>query len=741
MGNYSGNSVRIIDTNQNQLTKKLRKTPHMINLIKKHKPILIAILLVSFGFAAFANLKLPSLIGNNMVLQQKEDILLWGWDDAGERIKITTSWDGKTHETITSSDGMWRQVVSTPQAGGPYEIWISDRNFNIHLQNVMIGEVWLCSGQSNMEFKMQDLGVWEAWQSMKKSKFEYFTSPNLRLFTVARDTSENPRDDCKGNWLTTDSASIENFSATAYFFGKYLCENLKIPVGLISAAWGGTPAETWIPIDRIKNNPELESFLKAPNKAQWWSGFPGKTYNGMIKPLVNYKIKGAIWYQGESNVKDYRLYPILMETLISSWRDDWNNPEMPFYYVQIAPFIYENPVTGALLREAQNKCLDIPHTGMAVSLDLVDKMEDIHPKNKWDIGKRLSLLALGKTYIMKNTISEGPKFKKYSIQKNNIVLEFANPENGLQIQENNNTNFLIAGADRIFYPAKAIVKGQNVIVSSSKVSNPQAIRYAFENTSTANLFNNQGLPAGTFRSDSWDIITDKAKLVPIFDSVRGHVTYQLSSKARESDIYYNVDQAPDKQSKLYQSPFEIEKSGTLYARVARDGYFAQETNMWTISKHEALNANVEYTSQYSWYYPSSGAQALVDGILGSTSFNDGQWQGFEGNDVEIVLNFENVKSVKSIQCRFLKDYSSWIFLPNRVKAEVSVDGIKFREVGNKELSNEKNDTSPMLTTLNFEVNNKIRFVRLTAINQKQCPQWHDGNGQKAWIFTDEIIVK
>lgn len=702
--------------------------------------ILLVLVLLCAKYTS-ANIKLPALIGNNMVLQQKEQIIIWGWDDAGEKVNIQTSWDNQNYESTTSQNGVWQQVVNTPQAGGPYEIKIADRNFDITLKNIMIGEVWLCSGQSNMEYQMKDLGVWEAWQTMTGNNPDKNTHPYLRLFTVQRDTSETERDDCKGIWQIADSTAVDNFSATAYFFGKYLSETLHVPVGLISAAWGGTPAETWIPIDRIKSNPDLEGFLKSPNKASLWSGYPGKTYNGMIKPVTNYKIKGVIWYQGESNVKDYRLYPLLMENLITTWRTNWKNPEMPFYFVQIAPFTYENPVTGALLREAQQKCLNIPNTGMAVTLDLVDNVTDIHPKNKWDVGKRLSLLALKNTYKQVDLICEGPTLTDFSIQKNQLKLNFSNASSGIILKNQNPTGFLIAGNDHIFYNARTTAENNSIIVSSDYVKEPVAVRYAFDNTTTACLFNKNGLPAGLFRTDTWDIITSKASLTPFFDLGHTKVTYQLSSLARESDIYYAMNQTPDKNSRLYTSPLEINESGTLCARVARNGYFAQETQSWLIAKHEALNVLIKYENQYSWQFAASGQQALVDGILGSLNYNDGSWQGFEGEDLNVVIDLGMIKTIENIACNFLQDNTSWIFLPQNVKFEVSVDGKRYREIGFREFANNKNETLIKKEALSFDVKNKIRFVKIIAKSQKQCPQWHIGNGGKAWLFIDEIIVK
>jgi len=708
---------------------------------KKLAQALVLFFLITITNQVFANLRLPALIGNNMVLQQSEDILIWGWDDPGAKIYLTTSWSRELFETTSSESGVWQISVRTPKAGGPYTMKIEDKSYSILLQNIMIGEVWLCSGQSNMEFQMQSLGVWEAWKTMTKNDPDKTTHPYLRLFTVQRDTAETAQDDCKGYWQIADSTAVDNFSATAYFFGKYLSEFLKVPIGLISSAWGGTPAETWIPIERIKSNPDLEKFLKAPNKAQWWSGFPGKTYNGMIKPLTNYKIKGAIWYQGESNVNNYLLYPTLMENLISAWRTDWKNPEMPFYFVQIAPFDYENPATGALLREAQQKCLEIPSTGMVVSLDLVDNLNDIHPKNKWDIGKRLSQQALVKTYNINDLVCEGPIFSSFIVEGNKVRIHFSNAAKGLIIKKSNKSGFLISGNDRRFYEAEVKISSGDILVFSSKVKNPVAVRYAFENTSTGSLFNLEGFPASTFRTDNWDIITSKAKLEPLFNQQSGKLTYQLSSQARESDIYYEAGKTPDIKSKLYITPIEIEKSTKLFAVVSRQGYFSQETNSWNLVKHQAQDATIKYLKPYSWQYPASGERALVDGILGSLKYNDNCWQGIDGNDIAVEIDLERVKSITTIKCNFLKDYTSWIFLPIKVKAEVSVDGKNYREVGLVNLVNDKMASSPEVKNVIFNVNNKIRYVRFSATNQATCPEWHDGSGEKAWLFLDEISVE
>ena len=338
--------------------------------MNKMKNTLIAFFIFLAGiisqFQAGAAIKLPALIGNNMVLQQNAAINVWGWADAGEKISIQASWQTTIVTTTTAADGNWKTILNTPAAGGPYKMILSGRDYSITIDNIMIGEVWICSGQSNMEFTMRGLGGWKHYKPEVREEVAKGSYSDVRLFTVKRDTSAVQLNDCKGNWLVPDTNTVNDFSATAWFYGAYLNKQLGVPVGLISSAWGGTPAEVWTPVESIKAEPDLGYYLNHYNGSQWWPGTPGVLYNAMIHPLINYTIKGAIWYQGESNKMDANLYPELIKTMITSWRKAWGLGDFPFYYVQIAPFTYEEPVAGALLREAQLKCLLIPNTGMAV---------------------------------------------------------------------------------------------------------------------------------------------------------------------------------------------------------------------------------------------------------------------------------------------------------------------------------------------------------------------------------------
>lgn len=703
--------------------------------------VLVLLTLIFSQIETFGAVRLPALIGNNMVLQQNAEIKVWGWADAGEKVEIRASWLSTVSAVITSAEGNWQTNISTPSAGGPYQMTISGRDYSIIIENILIGEVWFCSGQSNMEYTLRGLGGWANYSREIRDEIAKGKYAQVRLFTVGRDTSGVPLTNCKGNWLTADTNTANDFSATAWFFGAYLSSQLGVPVGLLSAAWGGSPAEVWTPADAIESEPSLGFYLRHPNGSAWWPGTAGALYNAMIHPLLNYRIKGAIWYQGETNRMDARLYPDLINAMVTSWRKKWNVGDFPFYYVQIAPHTYSEPFAGALLREAQLKCLSIPNTGMAVTMDIAGDITDIHPKNKLDVGKRLALWALNKTYA-KNEISfSGPIYSSMKVSGRSIVAEFSQTDGGLKLAETANNNFTIAGPDHVFYPAKVKVAGNTLLISSSKVKKPESVRYAFSNTSEATLFNGAGLPASSFRSDEWDVITENVKLKPMKDPVTKALIYQLSSEARESDIFYHSGKASSRTLIHYLSPIPAGFSGTLYARVSRNGYMSEVGTEWKIINHKALGAGVSYTSPCSDRFTAGGEIALVDGIVASDKFEEGSWQGFEGNDLEIVIDLGSSKQVKNVNCSFLSDNRSWIFLPIEVKMQVSEDGITFSNQQEKRFSSENEKKNISVELVAFPVNSKIRYVKLTAVNQRICPDWHPGSGSKCWLFADEIIVQ
>jgi len=689
---------------------------------------------------ASASIKLPSLIGNNMVLQQNAVINVWGWADAGEVISIQASWlNTVSGSVITNAEGKWKTTVKTPQAGGPYKMIISGRDYSITIENIMIGEVWVCSGQSNMDFTLRNLGGWGFYPPEVRNDVKNY--PGVRLFTVQKDTSSIPLNNCKGSWKTADTNTVNDFSATAWFFGSYLSKKLDVPVGLIVSAWGGTPAEVWTPVDDIKAVPDLGFYLKHYNGTQWWPGTAGVLYNSMINPLLNYTIKGAIWYQGESNRMDAKLYPTLMNTLITSWRKNWGEGDFPFYFVQIAPFTYSEPYSGALLREAQLKSLSTANTGMAVTLDLVDDIADIHPRNKLDVGKRLAFWALNKTYGKSEGSFSGPIYKEFKIENGSIIIEFLHADAGLTLSKTGKNNFSIAGADHVFYPAVVKIEGNLLVVSSTKVKQPVAARYAFTNTSEATLFNGAGLPASSFRTDNWDIIMDKATLKTYFDPGTKSLSYMLSSVARESDIYYSFNKPADKNSSLFLNPIPVGRAGTLYATVSRNGYLSETGNSWKIIANKASGAKITYKNLFSDKYTASGEFALVDGVIATNKYMDGNWQGFDGNDLDVIIELGETIKVKSVSCNFLSENRSFIFLPKQVKIQVSEDGITYKQIGVHQFSADKEVKGASVQVVRFPVNGKARYIKLTAVNQGTCPAWHSGAGNKCWLFADEIVVE
>jgi sialate O-acetylesterase len=662
--------------------------------------IFIIIFLTTQIIFGQSNLILPSLFSDNMVIQQQSKIPIWGKGEPRTEVKINTEW-GENVKSNVNDDSTWLVKVKTPKAGGPYTINISNESSSVLLQNVLVGEVWLCSGQSNMEMPLEG---WPPNDIINNSEEEILNSNNseIRFFTVARDISVLPKDDCIGEWVESASKSSASFSATAYFFGKKLYDELHIPIGLIHSSWGGTPAESWTSRKSLAELSEFNDILKkidlsipaSKELATWLEKFPkidmskktgkniwsnlkfddsecseieldhsdwntmnlptlweatelgefdgivwfrkkidlseswinkdlkielgpiddfditfvngykvgnieeegnwqtsrkykipanwnnknsilisirvndnrggggiyGKSeemklvkdedgseisiagewhylpvaefrgmtyyvfgsnsqefknrpilpielsantptllYNAMIAPLVPFKIKGVIWYQGESNTGNPKLYEKLFPTMINNWRNDFGE-FFPFYYVQIAPYDYGDETKSEFLRDAQRKTLSKENTGMAVTLDIGDT-SNIHPPNKKDVGKRLALWALAKQYN-KEIVYSGPIYKSQIIVENKIELEFDSVSEGIEIRDGKNL-FKIAGDDKQFVNADTKIVNNKLIVWSEKIDNPKAVRYAWHNNATATFFNKSGLPASSFRTDNW----------------------------------------------------------------------------------------------------------------------------------------------------------------------------------------------------------------------------------------------
>lgn len=460
--------------------------------MKRFKFLILSLILI-LTISAKANIILPSIFNDHMVLQQKSEVIIWGWAKPQEKIKITTSWDTAAIHTTADSNANWKIILKTPEAGGPYSITFEGYN-NIILNDILIGEVWLCSGQSNMEWTAK-AGIDNAGQAIQEADI-----PQIRFFTVGHKTADDPQLDLEGEWVVSSPETMKNFSAVAYFFGRRLNNELNVPIGLINSSWGGTPAEVWANAEAIASEAVISEAAAKLEEVPWGPVKPGKAYNAMIAPLIPFKIAGALWYQGESNVGSPETYTQLLQKLIQNWREEWNH-QFPFYYVQIAPYKYGQPEQGVLLRDAQRRVENIvPNTGMVVISD-IGNTEDIHPTNKHDVGLRLANYALNKTYGKADIPYSGPRYREMKVEGNKVRLIFDHAENGLVSRGGPLTDFEIAGKDKNFQEASAKIEGNTIIVQAKSVKNPEAVRFGWSNTATPNLFNKDGLPASSFHTD------------------------------------------------------------------------------------------------------------------------------------------------------------------------------------------------------------------------------------------------
>ena len=464
------------------------------------KSIVFPVLLF-LSVALKANIRLPNIINNNMVLQQQSTVKLWGWAGPNEKVYVTTSWNNKLDSVVTTRDANWMLTVQTPAAGGPYTITLKGEN-TIVLNNVLIGEVWVCAGQSNMEMNY-NWGLPDV-----KAALANCANSNIRFFYIPKSTAKYPQDNCGGEWVNCDSNTLKSFSAVGYFFGKKLNADLNVPIGLINANWGGTPAETWAEAAAINSDSALKTAAAKQQPYDGWPYEPGAAFNGMIAPISNYDIAGAIWYQGEGNTIAPDTYSKLLTTMIGTWRKAWNK-ELPFYYVQIAPYSYGNKYISSIIREQQTKAMAYTNVGMAVITDLVDNIKDIHPKNKHTVGDRLANWALAETYHKQGLLYKSPMYKSMEVQKEKAIISFNNAPNGLMAKDKVVSEIYIAGMDKIFYAGTAKIDNNKLIVTSPKVPQPVAVRFAFSNTAMANLFSKEGLPVNSFRTDDWEL--DRSK--------------------------------------------------------------------------------------------------------------------------------------------------------------------------------------------------------------------------------------
>lgn len=443
--------------------------------------VLTVILLVT-PLSLRAEVKLPAVVGSHMVLQRDKEVPIWGWADPGE--EVTVEFADQKKSTRADDKGNWKVALDAMKANAKGQRLLVKGKNTIELTDILIGEVWIGSGQSNMEWSL-------AQSARPKETIAAANHPTIRLFHVPKVQAKTPQKDLKAEWKICTPESATRFSAVLYHYGVRLQKDLDVPMGLINSSWGGSPIEPWTVTDKTS----------------------GGMYNAMIAPLVPFALRGVIWYQGESNAfqKNRMTYRDKMQALIDGWRGHWGK-EMPFYFVQIAPW---QPAKGGYppgeleaLWEAQVASLKIPHTGMVVTTDLVDNIQDIHPGNKVDVGNRLALWALTKTYGKKDIVYSGPLYKSMKIEGNKIRLSFAHPGGGLKSRDGKAlTEFEIAGDDDKFVAAEATIDGDTVVVHARGVDNPTQVRFGWRTTTNPNLMNKEGLPASPFRTKNWQGVT------------------------------------------------------------------------------------------------------------------------------------------------------------------------------------------------------------------------------------------
>jgi sialate O-acetylesterase len=480
-----------------------------IPFVSNPRSLTLLALVVLGGAPASAEVRLARIFSDNMMLQRDKPVRVWGSADPDEAVKV--SLNGKNAATKAGANGQWSVELAALKAGEDLELQVEGKN-TITLRNVMIGDIWVCSGQSNMEWRLEGCLGWEA--DSKAADL-----PKIRRIKMEHVQAATPQDEAPitGPWQVCNPDTVRGFTAVGFYFAREVQAKTGVPIGIIDVNWGGTRIEPWIAVEGIGMVKELEGTSPAANGG--WCGM----YNAMIHPLVRMPIKGALWYQGESNGGEGETYYDKMRALIGGWRKQWGQGDFPFYFTQLASFQApnENPAGGdgwAKHREGQRKSLTVPNTGMAVSIDTVPLAQagDIHPGNKYDVGIRLARWALNRDYGMKDLVVSGPLFKELKISGSKAVVSFDHVGGGLTVaakvgrepavadSSGKLQRFAIAGEDQKWVWADAVVQGSTVVVSSPEVPKPVAVRYAFsQNPHGANLYNKEGLPASPFRTDNW----------------------------------------------------------------------------------------------------------------------------------------------------------------------------------------------------------------------------------------------
>lgn len=438
-----------------------------------------------------AQTQTASIFTDHMIMQQSCEAPIWGWGNAAETVTIIASWSPQDTVRVTvQPDGQWRAALSTPKADGQrHTIKVG----GLTIKDVRLGEVWLCSGQSNMQWSVNS-GINDG-----EAEAAAANNPDINIFHVPMRGADTPQLHCEATWTPCTPETMRRTSAVAYFFARTLQKDLDTPIGIIVSAWGGTTAEVWTPAELIELNPSLKQNAIV-NSNQWWPHRNGGLFNQMINPLAPYAIAGTIWYQGESNVSNAEIYTSLMQTMLWGWRARFDR-DFPFYFVQIAPFKYGvGQDKAATLREAQERfAATTPKTGMVVISDLVNDTGNIHPTDKQNVGLRLANMALAEVYAKPIKGYKSPTAQSMTVEKGKAVITLRDVTDKLVVRGDSIVGLELAGEDGIFHEAQGVVKGDRLIISSEAVSAPVEAEFCFDEATVGNLFSGSGLPVAPFR--------------------------------------------------------------------------------------------------------------------------------------------------------------------------------------------------------------------------------------------------
>lgn len=682
-----------------------------------------------------AEIRLPAIFSSHMVLQQNTEVEFWGWAAPIDKITVICSWlPGQEFNASADKTTLrWSIRLTTPPASlSSHTITIKGGWTDLVLSDILFGEVWLCSGQSNMEWQ-------PAWGNVDITEAQYKAADDngLRFLTVPRQASPEAQADIRSEWQASNRQTMSIFSATAYFFGRELRDRLGIPVGLINASWGGTPIEVWMHEDHFAEGGKFQNLLPEAHPV-WRYGRPGSQWNGMIAPLKSLKIKGFLWYQGETNTFNPTDYPALLEQMITDWRADFNDPNLPFYFVQIAPWRYSVPFEGAAVRDAQLRAFrKISQTGMVVISDIGD-LDDIHPRNKTDVGKRLAAWALSHTYGIPYVLVCGPLYKSLRPEGQNLYVQFDFVGQGIQAKDKL-TGFEIAGADRRFFPAMAAIEGAEVRVWSDSVREPVAVRYGYDNLAVPSLFNSGGLPASTFRSDDWPAFWPKPQVKVTKIDELGQVIVQIMCPDPRFKMIYWLNGSGPRAVDPDLAYILAQGSKLTIAVLDPSGITSPNRETFELFQHLAALKPVSTTEKPSERFPGIGrAFNLVDGLRAEPDFLHPGWQGYEGVSPEWTIDLERVTPIEKLSVGFLAATTNGIFPPKTWTVYVSDNGKNFTEV--KTIKPEQPDRHRDTRILRQEINinRAARYIRLSAKNIEQLPGWHQMAGKPAWLFVDEI---